>query len=101
MPIKKNTYGDRWEFLIAGRVDGELANQLEEAVLNALRSNAKQIYVNLAEVTFLCSAGLRVLLQYWRQMKKDGKLLQVVSPSSEADSVLTMSGFRDMIVEGT
>ena len=101
MPIKKNIYGDRCEFLISGRVDGELANQLEEAVLNALRSNAKQIFINLAEVSFLCSAGLRVLLQYWRQMKKDGKLLQVVSPSSEADSVLTMSGFREMIVEGT
>ena len=54
---------------ITSRIDGAGANQLEIAILATIRENAKTIYVNLSQATFLCSAGLRVLLQYWRQMK--------------------------------
>ena len=69
MEIEKNINGDNWELLMAGRVDGTAANQLELEVLAALRQAAKAIYVNLARATFLCSAGICVLLQYHRQMK--------------------------------
>ena len=55
--------GSAHELLVAGRIDGAGANQLEEEVLKAIRAGAETIYVNLSEATFLCSAGLRVLLQ--------------------------------------
>jgi len=100
MPITKKSSADIIELFVAGRVDGPAANELEIAVLDATRSGAKLVYVNLAEATFLCSAGLRVLLQYWRQMKNGGKALWVANPSPEVDSVLTMTGFRAQMVEG-
>ena len=100
MQIRTVPNGEHHELLVSGRVDGTLANQLEVEILTALRQGARHIYVNLAEANFLCSAGLRVLLQYWRQAKKDGKTLVVVSPSPEVDSVLDMSGFRAALVEG-
>ena len=77
-----------------------MANDLEVAVLEAIRGGAKTLYINMAEATFLCSAGLRVLLQYWRQSKKDGNQFLVTNPSLEVDSVLTMTGFREQMVEG-
>jgi anti-anti-sigma factor len=55
--------------------------------------------VNLSNATFLCSAGLRVLLQYWRQMKSSQGSLLATRPSPEVDAVLGTSGFREMIVE--
>jgi anti-anti-sigma factor len=100
MPITKKPAGESTELFVSGRVDGAAANELEVAVLEAMRSGAKTIYVNFAEATFLCSAGLRVLLQYWRQMKNAGKALWVANPSPEVDSVLNMTGFREQIVEG-
>ena len=100
MPITKKSTGDIIELLVAGRVDGPAANELEIAILEAVRGDTRTLYVNLAEATFLCSAGLRVLLQYWRQMKNAGKALWVANPSAEADSVLTMTGFREQMVEG-
>jgi len=99
MDIQKKVTGDTLELLIAGRVDGEGANQLEIEVLAATRTEAKTIYVNLSQATFLCSAGLRVLLQYWRQMKNNQRVLLATRPSPEVDAVLTTSGFRDQIVE--
>jgi anti-sigma B factor antagonist len=100
MPITKKPTTDTLELFVSGRVDGAAANELEIEILEGIRSGAKTLYINLAEATFLCSAGLRVLLQYWRQMKNAGKTLWVANPSSEADSVLAMTGFREQMVEG-
>ena len=100
MPITKKSSPETVELFVAGRVDGAAANELEIELLETIRSGAGTVYVNLAEATFLCSAGLRVLLQYWRQMKNGGKRLWVANPSPEVDSVLTMTGFRPQMVEG-
>jgi anti-anti-sigma factor len=97
MEIQKRITGDNWEFLIAGRVDGAVANLLEVEVLAAIKQNAKIIYVNLAEATFLCSAGIRVLLQYHRQMKNKGLTLLVTRPSAEVASTLAMTGFPELV----
>jgi anti-anti-sigma factor len=99
MNVQKKINGSTYELLISGRVDGEGANQLEEQILTTIRAGAQTIYVNLSEATFLCSAGLRVLLQYWRQMKASQKLLQATRPSPDVDAVLSTSGFREVLVE--
>ena len=99
MEIRKTITGDTHELLVAGRVDGEGANQLELEILAAIRANAQAIYVNLSQATFLCSAGLRALLQYWRQMKNNQRVLLVTRPSPELDAVLATTGFKEQIVE--
>ena len=99
MEIQKNVTGDSHELLVAGRIDGPGANRLEEEILAAMRAGAKSIYVNLSQATFLCSAGLRVLLQYWRQMKNNQRVLLVTRPSPEVDDVLATTGFKEQIVE--
>jgi anti-anti-sigma factor len=99
MEIQEIITGDSHELLISGRIDGVGANQLEEEILKAIRAGAKNIYVNLSGATSLCSAGLRVLLQYWRQMKNSGRSLLATRPSPEVDAVLDTCGFRDLITE--
>jgi anti-anti-sigma factor len=97
MHIEKRVDRDSWEFLMTGRVDGTAANELEIEVLSAIRTGAKAIYVNLASATFLCSAGVRVLLQYHRQMKGKGLTFLVTRPSPEAASSLEMTGFPELL----
>jgi anti-anti-sigma factor len=99
MQIRKNITGADHEFLVSGRIDGDGANQLELEILGAVKAGAKAIYVNLSETTFLCSAGIRVLLQYWRQLKNSGKKLLVTRPSPEVNTALDMTGFKDAILE--
>ena len=64
MEIRKTTTNQTHELMVSGRIDGAGANQLEVEILAAIRAGATTIYVNLSQATFLCSAGLRVLLQY-------------------------------------
>ena len=97
MEIGKIISGDDWELTVPGRIDGAAANQLELEVLAAIKQGAKVLYVNLAHATFLCSAGIRVLLQYHRQMKGKGLKLLVTRPSPEVASTLEMTGFPELI----
>jgi anti-anti-sigma factor len=99
MEIHKKVSGDVHEMFVKGRIDGEGANHLEEEILKTIGLGAKAIYVNLSQATFLCSAGLRVLLQYWRQMKNKQGLLQATRPTPEVDAVLSTSGFKEVLVE--
>ena len=64
MNIQKTSQGETIELVVSGRVDGEGANQLEIALLAAIAAGAKKLIVELSGATFLCSAGLRALLQY-------------------------------------
>lgn len=97
MEIEKNITGDSWELLMSGRVDGPAANQLEVEILAAIRAGAKAIFVNLANASFLCSAGIRVLLQYHRQMKGKGHTFLVSRPSAEVAAALEMTGFPELV----
>ena len=99
MEIRTNITGDCHELIVSGRIDGPGANQLETEILATIRAGANQIYVNLAQTTFLCSAGIRALLQYWRQMKSSGRSLLVTRPSPEVEAILATTGFKDLIVE--
>lgn len=100
MQITKQVTGESCELFLNGRIDGAAANQLEVEIISVIRAGSKTVYLNMAEATFLCSAGLRVLLQYWRQMKNGGKTFYVTNPAPEVDSVLAMTGFREQMVEG-
>lgn len=99
MSITKQANGEECEFILPARVDGPTANQLEVDVLEAIRGGFKRILINLAGSNFLCSAGIRVILQYHRQMKAKGQSLLVSRTSPEIDQVLELTGFRDQIVE--
>ena len=101
MEITKNQTGDSCELMVAGRIDGPAANDLEVEVLALVRGGTKEIYVNLSQAMTLCSAGIRVILQYYRQMKNTGGKLLVTRPSAEVDEILEMTGFKDQIVEKT
>ena len=97
MPIKKLASGDNLELLLSGRVDGPAAHELEVEILAAIRAGTKNIYVNLAEADFLCSAGIRVLLQYHRQLKQAGKTLRAVHPSPNVRAALDMTGLPGLV----
>ncbi len=99
MEIRSIITGDCCEMLVSGRIDGAGANQLEVELLKVIRSGPRTIYINLSGATFLCSAGLRVLLQYWRQMKNSNGVLLATRPSPEVESVLNTCGFREALLE--
>jgi anti-anti-sigma factor len=98
MEIKKVATAEMVELIVNGRVDGFGANRLEEEILAVVRDGADRIHVNLAHSDFLASAGVRVLLQYFKHMRAGKKTFYVTHPSPNIESVLAMTGLKDFIV---
>lgn len=77
----------------AGRVDASTAAALEAAVRAAMQDGAKSIILDLHDVTFLSSSGLRTLLLLARDLRKtDGDLLLCALQPSVAE-VFQITGF--------
>jgi len=77
---------------IEGSIDSKTAPDLQDSILNIIAGTSK-IILDLTKVSFVSSAGLRVLLMVYRQLKaKDGKVV-LVGVSDEIKDVMFMTGF--------
>ena len=72
MPVKVSTkeYKHADLVIVAGRVDGSTAPQLEQALKKIIGGGRFRIVVDLADVDFMSSAGLRALLSALKETHK-------------------------------
>lgn len=99
MPLQKQINREDCELIVTGRVDGAAAHELEVEVLALAKTPVRNVFVNLAEANFLCSAALRVILQANRQWHAKGKRFMISRTSTEVDQILELTGMRELIVE--
>src|SRR5262245_37549797 len=97
MEIIKTQNQDVLELRLRGRLDAYWADHAGKAIDEAIRAGSHQIEVNLAQLDYLSSAGLRVLLHYYKQLKAVKGSLSITQPSAGAYTILKMAGFAMMI----
>src|SRR5438046_708903 len=98
MEIIKAQRGEVLEVKLHGRLDAYWADHVSKAIDDAIRAGSHRIELNLAEVNYLSSAGLRVLLKYYKALKAVEGNLSITQPSAGAYSILKMAGFAAMMV---
>ena len=99
MEIKKSQSGEELTLEITGRLDASTAPQLERE-LNASLTGVKNLVLNFAQLEYIASAGLRVLLVAQKRMNKQGKMI-ITNVSEEVKEVLDMTGFINFLnIEG-
>lgn len=77
---------------VSGEIDGKTAPQVQSELLAALQDGSGLI-VDMRGVTYLSSAGLRMLLLLYRQIAaKKGKVV-LVGVSEEIRDTMSMTGF--------
>lgn len=77
---------------VEGSIDSKTAPDLQQNILNVAGDGAKLV-LDFTNVSFVSSAGLRVLLMVYRQQKaKNGKVI-LVGVSEEIKDVMFMTGF--------
>jgi anti-sigma B factor antagonist len=91
--IKRNA--DETILKLVGRLDTITAPALDKTI-NEDIADAKNLILDLKELEYISSAGLRVLLS---AQKKYGKLgyLKVINVCEEILSVFEMTGFADIL----
>ena len=91
--------GDRVDLVARGRIDSETATELEAAVDEQLRLGRHTIRLDLGEVGFLSSAGIRALFNVHRAAKGAGGSCLVSRSSEPIHRVLTLSRLAPLLME--
>ena len=98
MEIKKNQSGEALELRLHGRLDAYWADHLGKAIEDAIRAGSHHIQLNFAQVDYLSSAGLRVILKYYKELKAVQGTLAITQPSGGALAIFKMAGFAGMLI---
>lgn len=83
---------------ITGEIDLSNAATLERAMLDTVPNTATGMVVDLTGVSYLDSAGIRMLGEMAERLRWREQLLAVVAPEgSRVRGVLTMAGAQDVV----
>ena len=82
---------------LCGRLDAAWSAHVQDALAECVRAGQHEIELDLSEVAFLSSAGIRVLLLYYRQLHAIRGRLAIVDASQEVRQVIELSGLRALL----
>jgi anti-sigma B factor antagonist len=82
---------------LAGDIDANTAPSIQDRVLPLAQPNSK-ILLDMQQVPYMSSAGLRMLLSLYRQTTaKEGKLV-LVGLSEDIRDTMSITGFLDFFI---
>ena len=92
--IKRNA--DETTIKLVGRLDTTTAPALDKTI-NEDIADTKHLVLDVKELEYISSAGLRVLLSAQKKMQKIGSM-KVINVCEEVMEVFEMTGFADILV---
>ena len=98
MEIKKQNVGDRVEIQVVGRMDGYWADHLGTALDEVIREGSHRISLDLSEVPFMSSAGIRILVKYYKQLQALHGSFRIPSASEQVKRVIALSGLKETLL---
>ena len=95
MNIKKQRNGTELTLSLSGALDTENAPKLEE-VMNESLTGVTSLIIDLKDLNYISSSGLRVLLMASKTMNRQGTMV-VKSPNEVVSEVFEFTGFNDIL----
>ena len=82
---------------ITGRLDTTTAPNLE-SVINELSEDTKELVIDMSELEYISSAGIRVLLIAYMKMNSNQGLMRIEKVNDLVREVFEMTGLTKMIL---
>ena len=95
MTIEKNLNGTELNIKVVGRLDTTTAPDLEKEISSSVEG-VEKLVLDFAELDYLSSAGLRVLLQAQKTMNKQGEMI-VRNVNDTISEIFEVTGFSDVL----
>jgi anti-sigma B factor antagonist len=86
------------KFTAKGRIDSNSADKLQEKLENALNNGQKKLILNMSQVEYLSSIGVRVILKTFKQAAESGGTFNIEKPSKIVKNILGMVALKEMLV---
>lgn len=93
--INKKKEGSKLTVAVEGRLDTTTAPELEASLKEDIEG-VEELLIDLANLEYISSAGLRVLLAAQKIMMKQGKMV-VTNPNDVISEIFEVTGFRDIL----
>jgi len=97
MQITRTARAEQFEIKLKGRMDASWSDHVARALAECVQSGQHVIAVDMAEVDYMSSAGIRILVMYARQLKSIQGRLFVINPSNMVRKVLELSGLDSLL----
>ena len=81
----------------AGRIDGSNAREFQDALETLLEGDIPSLVLNLEGVSYISSAGLRVILLVSKKLQRNSSKFGVCALSASISEVFQISGFDKII----
>lgn len=95
MTIEKSMEDKQLTLTLTGRLDTTTAPQLEAELKRSI-GGVESLVLNFADLEYLSSAGLRVLLAAQKVMNKQGKMV-IRNVNGTISEVFEITGFSDIL----
>ncbi len=86
---------------LQGRIDGNTSRSLEEALTKSLDQGERRLVLDMTEVEYITSAGLRVVLVLAKRLAASKGNLVVCSLSEPVRQIFEIAGFLPLIAVST
>jgi len=96
MEINRNIAGDTLELVVSGRIDTITSPDFQKSAV-PLPAGVRSLDVDLAQVEYVSSAGLRALAVLSLATKEAGGALTVRNVQEDVKTVFDMTGFSSML----
>ena len=97
MRITSNPRGEALELVLDGRLDALWCGHLDAAVSSAVREGHRRVELNVAGVRYISSAGVRVLMKHYRQLRDIGGALSLTNASGVVAEALGLMGLGELM----
>lgn len=96
MNITEETRGGILILRPAGRIDSGTAGAFETRLVQVVGGGAASVVVDMVDLTYISSAGLRALLVAAKRAKPAGSRIVLAAMSANIREVFDMSGFSTL-----
>ena len=96
--MNKTKIGDVVRFYIKGRISSSTSYKFTNELNMALRIGQNRIILDMRDVEFLSSMGIRTILSTYKQAAATGGRLQITNPSPNVENVLGMAALGNLLL---
>lgn len=96
MEINRKVKDNTAELAVSGRLDTTTSPELEEVLKDLFEQGVNELVLDFADLEYVSSAGLRVLL-FAQKSLNDGGKMTIKNVREEIMEVFDMTGFLDIL----
>ena len=95
--VEERNEGTAWILAARGELDLRTSPELEDRLDRVWASGAELLILDLRQIEFMDSTGLRVLLGAHQRAQETSRRFALVRGADQVERVLTLTGVRDLL----